>query len=341
MPDSSSTDSQTVAVSIVVPLYNEVDNVAPLYAELSDMMDGQTVRYELIFVDDGSRDGTTQRLREVVGDDDRVTLLELTKNFGQTAAMSAGFRQAAGNIIVPIDGDMQNDPHDIPMLVAKLQEGSGWDVVSGWRKDRKDKWLSRKLPSLLANELIKHMTWTMEIHDFGCSLKAYRREVLDDVHLYGEMHRFLPAICKWRGARITEVECRHHQRTAGQSKYGLKRTVKVLLDLLTVKFLGDYLTKPIYFFGKLAMLIMLAAFAILGFTIAQKLGHFTGHGEPIRMNNNILVVFSAMLFMMSMMCLVLGVLAELLVRIYHAAQNLAPYKIRRVIRAGDEQGKTQ
>ena len=245
--------SDAVDVSIVIPLLNEQDNVVPLYEQLCASLDDQPLQYEFIFIDDGSLDETAKRLKEVTKDDPRVTVVEFMRRFGQTAGLAAGFARARGDVIVPLDGDLQNDPADIPRLVAKLDDGPGWDIVSGWRKNRQDKLLSRRLPSVLANRLIRKLTWTGEIHDFGCSLKAYRAQVLEDVRLYGEMHRFLPAICKWRGARITEEVVNHRARTAGTSKYGLKRTIKVLLDLLTVKFLGDYLTKPIYFFGKLAM----------------------------------------------------------------------------------------
>lgn len=328
-----------IDVSIVVPLYYEEENVVPLYEELKSVIDAQSLRYELIFVDDGSTDQTVPRLREAVGSDDRVTIFQFTKNFGQTAALSAGFNAARGAVIVPMDGDLQNDPHDIPTLVAALDDtepGMEWDIVSGWRKNRQDKWLSRKFPSKIANWLIKRLTWTTEIHDFGCTLKAYRREVLEDVHLYGEMHRFLPAICKWRGARVTERVVNHRARVAGESKYGLKRTVKVMLDLLTVKFLGDYLTKPIYFFGKVAMLCMLIAFLSVFIAILQKFNIFTEHNAPVMLNDNIMVLFAMMTFLMGVIFLMMGVLSELLVRIYHESQDRQPYKVRHTYRfAGD------
>lgn len=322
------TSDSTMDVSIVIPLYNEEDNVQPLYREIAEVIDGEKLKYEVIFIDDGSSDQTVERLREVAGNDPRVTLLQFTKNFGQTASTAAGIDHAKGNVIVPMDGDMQNDPHDIPALVAKLDEEPGWDIVSGWRKNRQDKLMSRRLPSILANRLIKKLTWTTEIHDFGCSMKAYRREVLKDVRLYGEMHRFLPAICKWRGARITEQVVNHRPRTAGVSKYGLKRTVKVLLDLLTVKFLGDYLAKPIYFFGKVAMIAMVISFVSLFWAILQKYGYLTEHGIPVMLNNSVLVLFAMMTFLMSVIFLMIGILAELMSRIYHESQDRKPYKVR-------------
>ncbi len=318
----------TMDVSIIIPLYNEEDNVQPLYREIAEVIDAEKLKYEVIFIDDGSSDKTIDRLREVAEHDPRVTLLQFTKNFGQTASTAAGIDYAKGNVIVPMDGDMQNDPHDIPALVAKLDEKPGWDIVSGWRKNRQDKLMSRRLPSIMANRLIKRLTWTTEIHDFGCSMKAYRREVVKDVRLYGEMHRFLPAICKWRGARITEQVVNHRPRTAGVSKYGLKRTVKVLLDLLTVKFLGDYLAKPIYFFGKVAMMAMVVSFVSLFWAILQKYNILTEHGMPVMLNDNVLVLFAMMTFLMSVIFLMIGILAELMSRVYHESQDRKPYKVR-------------
>jgi glycosyltransferase involved in cell wall biosynthesis len=326
-----------IEVSIIVPMLNEQDNVAELYAQVKKLMDGGAYRFEAIFIDDGSNDETVKRLKAAAAGDPRVTVVELTKRFGQTAGWAAGFARARGAVIVPIDADLQNDPMDIPTLVAKLDqpEPGTWDIVSGWRKNRKDKWMSRKLPSLIANRLVKRLTWTTEIHDFGCSMKAYRREVLEDVHLYGEMHRFLPAICKWRGARITEQVVNHRPRTAGESKYGLKRTAKVLLDLCTVKFMGDYLTKPIYFFGKLAMFWMAIAFAAVLVAILQKYNILTEDGVAVNLNNNVLVLFAMMTFLMSVMFVMIGVISELLVRIYHESQGRTPYKVRRITRMGE------
>lgn len=332
-----------IDISIVVPLYNEQDNVVELYREIADMMDGEPRTCELIFVDDGSADQTLSRIQQATAQDERVTIVELMKNFGQTAAMAAGFNHARGKVIVPMDGDRQNDPKDIPALVDRLDDPPGFDVVSGWRKNRQDKLMSRRLPSILANRLIKKLTWTTEIHDFGCSLKAYRREVLEDVHLYGEMHRFLPAICKWRGARITEQVVNHRPRVAGESKYGLKRTIKVLLDLVTVKFLGDYLAKPIYFFGKLAMLFFVVSMLSLFVAILQRYGVMTGGDFAVKLNQNVLVQFSMMTGLISFLMVMMGVLSELMSRIYHESAGVHPYKVRSVVTGtsddGDEQAK--
>lgn len=300
-------------------------------------MDGESLRYEVIIINDGSTDGTAAELKKATQHDPRFTVVELYRSFGQSAALSAGFHLARGKIIVPMDGDQQNDPHDIPRLIAELEKPPGYDVVSGWRKNRQDKWFSRQLPSLIANALVRRVTWCDEIHDFGCMIKAYRRETLSDVHLYGEMHRFLPALCRWRGARLSELVVNHRPRVAGKTNYGLKRTVKVLFDLLTVKFLGDYLTKPLYFFGKLAMLTTLLSFASVGIAIVQKFGYLTEHGEPVMLNNNIFILFAMMMFIAAVLFLMMGVVAELLIRIYHESQNLPPYKIRQIFRSGNVQ----
>ncbi|MEM1445440.1 MAG: glycosyltransferase family 2 protein [Planctomycetota bacterium] len=339
-PQAREHRAEPIDVSVVVPVFNEGESVFELYRQIAAVMDAQAQRgqrYEAIFISDGSYDETVKNLREASDGDERVTVIELMRNFGQTAATAAGFDHARGDVIVPMDGDLQNDPADIPTLVAKLDENGDepgkWDIVSGWRKQRQDKLFSRRFPSIIANRLIKKLTWTTEIHDFGCSMKAYRRQVLEDVTIYGEMHRFLPAICKWRGARITEMVVNHRSRQFGESKYGLKRTFKVLLDLLTVKFLGDYLTKPIYFFGKLAAGTFAVSFASVFVAIVQKTGWLTEHGSPVMLNDNIFVLFGMMTFLMGVLFLMIGVLSELMVRIYHESQNRPPYKVRSVFTA--------
>lgn len=324
-------DAAEIDVTVVIPLRNEEDNVGPLYEELTVVMDGGCYTYEVLFIDDGSGDETLAKLEKVIADDPRCTVVQLTRNFGQTAAMAAGFEMARGRVIVPMDGDLQNDPRDIAALVAKLDDPPGCDVVSGWRRNRRDRLFSRRFPSLLANGLIRWVT-NVRINDLGCTLKAYRREALDDVKLYGEMHRFLPVITRWRGARIAEMVVNHRPRIHGETKYGLRRTIKVLLDLVTVKFLGDYLTKPIYFFGKLCMVTLAAA--VCGLTVAgfQKYGYLIS--EPLNLNRNVLVLLSVMLMLMAVMFLIMGVLSELLVRIYHESQGRRIYKVRRMIRGG-------
>jgi glycosyltransferase involved in cell wall biosynthesis len=334
----SGSQLEEIDVTVVVPMRNEEANVAPLCAELREVMDKELLRYEVIIINDGSSDGTADELIKATQDDPRFTVVELYRSFGQSAALSAGFNMARGKVIVPMDGDLQNDPHDIPKLIAQLEKPPGYDIVSGWRKNRQDKRFSRRFPSLVANALVRRLTWCNEIHDFGCMIKAYRREALTDVHLYGEMHRFLPALCRWRGARLSELVVNHRPRVAGTTKYSLKRTFKVLFDLLTVKFLGDYLTKPIYFFGKLAMLTMLISFVSLGVAVAQKFGHLTEYGVPVMLNNNIFILFAMMTFITAVMFLMLGVVSELLIRIYHESQNRPPYKIRQIFRSANPQG---
>jgi glycosyltransferase involved in cell wall biosynthesis len=329
--------SEGIDVTVVIPMRNEEANVAPLCTELKEVMDKELMSYEVIIINDGSTDGTADELKKAVQDDARLTVVELYRSFGQSAALSAGFHMARGKIIVPMDGDLQNDAHDIPKLIAKLEKPPGYDIVSGWRKNRQDKRFTRQFPSLVANALVRRLTWCDEIHDFGCMIKAYRREALSDVHLYGEMHRFLPALCRWQGARLSELVVNHRPRVAGKTKYGLKRTIKVLFDLLTVKFLGDYLTKPLYFFGKLAMLAMLISFLSVGVAIAQKFGYLTEHGVPVMLNSNIFILFAMMTFITTVLLLMVGVIAELLIRIYHESQSRPPYKIRQIFRSGNPQ----
>jgi glycosyltransferase involved in cell wall biosynthesis len=320
-----------IDVSIVIPMRDEEANVAPLCAELQSVMDEQELRYEVILINDGSIDETSRELERIAQCDPRFIVVEFARSFGQSAGLAAGFNMARGKVIVPMDGDRQNDPRDIPGLVAALDEPPGYDIVSGWRKKRQDKWLSRRLPSLLANRLVRRLTRCQVIHDFGCTLKAYRREALSEIHLYGEMHRFLPAMCRWRGARLSERVVNHRPRVAGETKYGLKRTIKVLFDLLTVKFLGDYLTKPLYFFGKLGMLTLTICFMAVTMAVVQKLGFLTEGGVPVRLNNSIFILFAMMMFITTMMLFMVGVVSELLVRIYHESQDRRPYKVRRVI----------
>jgi dolichol-phosphate mannosyltransferase len=329
--------SEEIDVTVVIPMRNEEANAGSLCAELQEVTDKELLRYEVIIVNDGSTDGTAAALEMATQNDSRFTVVEFYRGFGQSAALAAGFSMARGNIIVPMDGDLQNDPRDIPRLIAQLEKAPGYDIVSGWRKNRQDKRFTRRFPSLVANALVRRLTWCNEVHDFGCTLKAYRREMLSDVHLYGEMHRFLPALCRWRGARISELVVNHRARVAGKTKYGLKRILKVLFDLLTVKFLGDYLTKPIYFFGKLATLTMLISFLSVGVAILQKFGYLTEQGVRVKLNSNIFILFAVMTFITTGMLMMAGLIAELLIRIYHESQGRTPYKIRRILRTENHQ----
>ena len=255
-------------------------------------------------------------------------MLELRRNFGQAAALEAGFDRAGADVVVPMDGDLQNDPRDIPALLRKLAEAQGCDVVSGWRKNRRDS-LLRKVPSRIANWLISAITG-VRLHDYGCTLKAYRREVLSDVRLYGETHRFIPALVRWVGGRVTEMPVNHRPRTAGKSKYGLGRTFRVLLDLITVRFIMKYLTMPLYFFGKVGLLVLLMAFVVLGAVLVQKFAYGTD------MTGNPLLYLSVTFLIISVQCLLMGLIMEVLTRTYHESQGRKTYAIRAIHRGGRE-----
>jgi glycosyltransferase involved in cell wall biosynthesis len=304
-------------ISVVVPVFNEADNVVELYGRLDAALTGPA---EIIFVDDGSWDATYSRLHEIAETDPRVRIVRFRRNYGQTAALSAGIDHARGEIIIPMDGDLQNDPADIARLLEKLDEG--YDVVSGWRVERKDP-LHRRIPSILANRLISRLSG-VHLHDYGCSLKAYRRSALEDVRLYGEMHRFVPIYASWSGARVTEIPVRHHPRTRGKSNYGLERTVKVVLDLIVVKFLASYATKPIYVFGGFGVLSLLVAIAAFGLMVILKLA---GIRDFVATPLPLVVVMFALVGFLSIL---LGLVAELTVRIYYESQGKRTYAIKSV-----------
>ena len=305
--------------SIVVPIYNEQDTIDELYRAITSALDGFDPCYEMIMVDDGSTDASFGALQRLAALDVRLKVIRFRRNFGQTAAMSAGFDAAAGDIIIPMDGDLQNDPADIPRLIEKL--GQGYDVVSGWRRDRKDTFITRKIPSLLANSLISSLTG-VHLHDYGCTLKAYRREVLDGINLYGEMHRFVPALASQVGAKVAEISVTHHPRRFGTSKYGISRTLRVILDLMTVKFLLAYSTKPIQLFGKWGVYTLLAGLCSGTMTVYMKLF------EHFSMNRNPLLILTAFLLFMGVQFIVLGLLGELSARTYYEAQGKPIYVIR-------------
>jgi len=308
-------------LSIVIPVFNEEENVPLLAEEIRRALDPQEVAYEVVAVDDGSTDGTWARLESVRAQDPRWILVGLRRNFGQTAAMSAGFDHARGDVIVTLDGDLQNDPADIPRLLALAKDH---DVVSGWRKVRQDPFVSRRLPSMLANWLISRVTG-VRLHDYGCTLKAYRREVVEHLHLYGEMHRFIPAIASWMGISLAEVETHHRPRRFGRSKYGITRTLRVILDLITVKFLLSFATKPIQFFGLLGLFAAGVGIAIGGYLTALKLafGAQIG-GRP-------LLFLGILLILVGLQLLVMGLLGEMLVRVYHESQRKPIYMVKRVL----------
>jgi len=316
-----------------MPLLNEQDNVSELVESIESVMTSHGINFELIAVDDGSTDDTVAVLERMQSSRLYITIIELRRNFGQTAAMAAGFDHARGNVIVPIDGDLQNDPADIPRLMAKLDEG--YDVVSGWRRRRQDKYITRKLPSWMANFIIGKITG-IKLHDYGCSLKAYHRDVVENIKLYGEMHRFIPAIASWSGAKVTELEVNHRPRTRGKTKYGLNRTLKVILDLVTVKFLGSFSTKPLHIFGGIGLLTFLLAFVSGTLVLYQKFQTV----DPLNMNKNPLLVLTGVLAMMSVQFLLMGLLAEMMCRTYHESQNKATYAIRRIIESPVQKGNS-
>ena len=314
--------SEAIALSVVVPLYNEEDNIAPLCEALLSTLGAQPRSFEVILVNDGSADGTGQRLQEAAETDTRIRVINFRGNKGQTAAMMAGIDYAVGNVIVPMDGDLQNDPKDIVRLVEKLDEG--YDVVSGWRLDRQDSFLIRTLPSKIANLLISRVSG-VPLHDYGCSLKAYRREVLQGFRLYGEMHRFIPIYAAAQGARVTELPVTHHARKFGESKYGFNRTVKVLLDLLVVEFLIKYRTKPIYLFGQAAVGLLALAFLVGIWALYLKFV------EGVSFVQTPLPLLASLCFISSLMCLLMGLLAELIMRVYYESQGKSDYRVKSVL----------
>ena len=317
-------DSQNYKLSIIVPFLNEQDSIESLYKQITDALANKH-SYEMVFVDDGSTDKSVAVLSRLQQYDNKIRIIRFSKNFGQTAALSAGFKHARGEIIVPIDADLQNDPADIPKLVAKVLYEE-FDVASGWRKKRHDKFITRILPSMVANWLIAGITG-VKLHDFGCTLKAYRKQVLDHMKLYGEMHRFIPVLASWSGARITECVVNHRPRTSDVAKYGLGRTFKVVLDLITIKFLGSFSTKPIYIFGGLGMASALGAIVSGSIVLYQK---FIS-AQHLSMNRNPLLVLTAMLITATIQFVLMGLLAELLIRIYHESQDRPTYIIKEIM----------
>src|SRR5688572_9440814 len=320
--DTTKTDITAPELSLFLPVLDEEENLRPMHEKIRAALDKLGKTAEVIYVDDGSTDRSLEILKELSAEDDRIRVISLRRNYGQTAAMSAGIDAAKGEILIPMDADLQNDPADIARLLEKLNEG--YDVVSGWRKNRQDKLISRKIPSQIANRII---SWIggVPLHDYGCSLKAYRRDVIQDVKLYGEMHRFIPIYAAWAGARVTEIPVDHHARTMGRSKYGISRTVKVIFDLMTIKFMTSYQTKPIYVFGTFGMIAFLLA-AIAGvWAVFLKLFYGTSFIlTPLPIIAVVMLAISVQFFLM-------GLLAELLVRTYHESQDKAIYAVREKI----------
>jgi len=310
------------SVSVVVPVMNEVESLPQLIEAIASTMSASQLSYEIIVVDDGSTDGSAELLRQQARTRTDLKAVLLRRNYGQTAAMAAGFNYASGKAIVTLDGDLQNDPADIPLLLAKLAEG--YDLVSGWRQQRQDAALTRLLPSKIANWLIGRITG-VNLHDYGCSLKAYRSELVADMHLYGELHRFLPALAYIEGARITELPVRHHARRYGRSKYGLWRTFRVLMDLLTISFMKRFLTRPMHVFGLFGLLSMVLG-TLLGLYLT-----FLKLVEGQLIGNRPLLILAVLLFVTGLQLFCFGLLAELLMRTYHESQGRPIYRVREVV----------
>jgi glycosyltransferase involved in cell wall biosynthesis len=306
-------------ISLSVPVYNEREALLPLFENVQRVMRAHYGNdWEIIFVNDGSHDGSEKLLDDLASKNPEVKVVHFRRNFGQTAAMMAGFDFAQGETIIPLDGDGQNDPEDIPRIVAKLDEG--YEVCSGWRKDRQDNALQRNIPSIIANKLISLVSG-VELHDFGCSLKAYRTEVIKGVRLYGEMHRFLPIYAKWHGARITELPVNLHARKTGHSKYGLERVLKVVMDLLTVRFMDRYMLKPMYLFGFWGFLFLCGSVGFTAWALYMRTRGYFFTATPLPM----MAVFS---FMTGVICFLMGLLAEMVTRTFHESQNKAIYMVR-------------
>ena len=313
--------SDSLRLSVVIPLYNEEESIPYLQTALTEALEAYGEPYEIIVVDDGSRDRSFALLQEWATDSPQLTVIRLRRNFGQTAAFSAGFDHACGEIVVTMDADLQNDPNDIPKLIAKMDEG--FDIVSGWRIHRQDRFLDRKLPSMIANRLISNVT-DVQLHDYGCSLKAYRRDVLQHVKLYGELHRFIPALASQVGGTVAEVAVNHRARQFGSSKYGISRTVRVMLDLILVWFLGSYSTRPIHIFGSAGLLSALAGVLLgLYLTIVK-----FGFGENI--GNRPMLLLAVLLVVIGVQLITMGLLGEMIIRTYHESQNKPIYIVREV-----------
>jgi glycosyltransferase involved in cell wall biosynthesis len=313
-------------LSIVVPIYNEVENIPELHEELQGVLDTLGRQYEIIYVDDGSKDGSFGLLKRLAEQHPEVVVIQFRRNFGQTAALAAGLEASRGDVVVFMDGDLQNDPAEIPRLLQTMDEGD-FDVVSGWRKNRQDAAISRKLPSKMANWLISKVSG-VELHDYGCTLKAYRRDVLKNVRLYGEMHRFIPAYAAWAGATVTELPVNHRARKHGKSKYGINRTIKVLLDLLTLKFLSTYSTKPIQLFGGLGAMCFLFGALFTIFVLYSRLF------EDVRVHRNPVALIAVFLFLAGLLFITQGLLAELVTRTYFESQGKSTYVVRAILGRG-------
>lgn len=311
-----------INLSIVIPVYNESDSVEYLYSNLNGALSKLKLKYEVILIDDGSTDGTYDELKKIHKKNDLYKIIRFRRNFGQTSAMSAGFDHANGDIIITLDADLQNDPGDIPEILAKMDEG--YDIVSGWRRDRKDKAVSRRFPSIVANKIISKLTG-VSLHDYGCTLKAYRKEVIENIDLYGEMHRYIPAVASRIGVKVAEIPVTHHSRKFGKSKYGISRTIRVILDIITIKFLLSYSQRPIQIFGLLGLLSGTAGFIITVYLIIMRIFF------NVALADRPLFMLSIFMIFIGVQLITMGLLAEMNMRVYHEAQNKPTYVIKDII----------
>jgi glycosyltransferase involved in cell wall biosynthesis len=324
-----SNESRPVTYSVVVPLFNELESVPQLYVKIIDVMDAVGEPFEIVFVDDGSGDGTFRLLSDIARDDARVLVVRLRRNFGQTAALKAGFDHSQGEIIISMDGDLQHDPAEIPKFIAKINEG--YDIVSGWRVTRTDHWLTRQLPSRVANRIMAKLS-RVDLHDFGTTFKAYRREILSEINLYGELHRFIPALASWSGASIAEVPITNIPRHSGKSNYGISRTIRVLLDLVSVKFLLDYSTRPLQLFGLAGLAFMATGGVVDLWLVIEKLAR----NQDVIASHGPLLLMGTALVIGGIQFIAIGLIGELLTRTYYESQNKSVYSVRELAgRRGD------
>lgn len=314
-------------LSIIIPVFNEEKNIKVLLDELDYFLKSCEYLYEVIFVDDGSKDYSFSILKDAAQKNPNFKVLRLRRNYGQSAAMLAAIDSTTGDVVVPLDADLQNDPNDIPKLLHLIEEG--YDLVSGWRKNRQDRALDRKLPSMIANKIISYVSG-IKLHDYGCSLKAYKKDILDGVRLYGELHRFLPICASWNGAKVTELEVNHRPRMFGKSKYGLGRTYKVILDLIVLKFLSDFSTKPIYFFGGSSLFCFMLSFLCGAWSLYLKVF------RNIDLDGTPLLIFSAAFIIVGVQFLFMGILADLIMRTYFESQNKKTYQIKESVNVESE-----
>ncbi len=313
---------ENVEISIVIPVYNEEGNILPLYENLQSVLERINKRYEVILVDDGSKDNTFEKLLFVHKKNNKFKIIKFRRNFGQTQAMKAGFEYASGKTIITLDADLQNDPQDIPKILDKMEEG--YDIVSGWRKNRKDKTITRKIPSIIANKIISWL-FGVKLHDFGCTLKAYRKEVLENIELYGEMHRYIPALASWMGIKVAEIPVNHYPRQSGKAKYGISRTIRVILDIITIKFLLTYSKKPMQIFGLIGMAAAILGTVITIWLIVQRVFF----DQPL--STRPLFILSISMIFIGAQLITMGLLGEIMMRTYHEGAGKPTYVIKEII----------